>query len=169
MLLNISFFKEKIMVDKSKLGYEFPSGTMEVEKGKIAEFAMAVAQKDVPGKIKPIYTDAAAAKKAGYPGIVIPPTFPTRLIYGTGVGLEGIVKTLGIDLGKLLHAEEEYEYCGSVCAGDVLTCRIKVADMYTKARKDKSGKVMEFTVLDVEMRNQRGELVIKGRDLLVEL
>ena len=157
------------MADKSKIGYEFPSRVLEVEKGRIAEFAMAVAQKDIPEKINPIYTDEAAAKKAGYQGIVAPPTFPTRVLFGTGAGLMGIVNTLGINLGRLLHGEEEYEYFGSICAGDVLTGKMKVVDMYNKERKGKPGQFMEFTVLETEMRNQRGELVIKGRELLVEI
>jgi acyl dehydratase len=156
------------MADKAKLGYEFPSRSFDVEKGKIAEFAMAVAQKDALEKINSIYADATAAKEAGYPGIVIPPTFPTCLMFRTGGGLMGVVNALGINLGRLLHGEEEYEYFGSVCAGDVITARMKVIDMYEKEKKGKPGKFMEFTVLETEMRNQRGELVIKARSTLIE-
>jgi acyl dehydratase len=156
------------MADKSKLGYEFPTHTFSVGKSKIAEFAMAVAQKDTPEKIKPIYADAAAANQAGYPGIIISPTFPTSVMFWTGGGLMGVVNTLGIDLGRLLHGEEEYEYFGCVCAGDVLTSKMKVVDMYAKEKKGKPGKFMEFIVLETEMRNQQGELVIKSRSILVE-
>ena len=153
------------MADKSKLGYEFPSHLLDVEKGKIAEFAMAVTQTEAPN---PIYTDETSAREAGYPGIVIPPTFPTSLMFRTGGGLMGVVNALGIDLGRLLHAEEEYEYFGSVCAGDVIMGRMKVVDMFEKGRKARPDQLMEFTVLETEMRNQRGELVIKARSILVE-
>lgn len=156
------------MADKSKLGYEFPSHRLEVEKGKIAEFAMAVSQKDIPEKVNSLYTDETAAKQAGYPGIIIPPTFPTNVMFRTGGGLMGVVNALGIDLARLLHTEEEYEYFGSVCAGDALTCQMKVVDMYDRVREDNSGKAMEFTVVETEMRNQRDELVIKARSTLVE-
>jgi len=156
------------MADKSKLGYEFPSHCLEVEKGKIAEFAMAVAQKDAPEKINAIYTDEAVAKQAGYPGIIIPPTFPTSVMVRTGGGLMGVVNALGLDLARLLHTEEEYEYFGSVCAGDTLTCRMKVVDMYDRVREGMPGKALEFTVVETEMKNQRGELVIKARSTLVE-
>lgn len=156
------------MADKSKLGYEFPAHRLEVEKGKIAEFAMAVAQKDAPEKVNAVYTDETAARQAGYPGIIIPPTFPTCVMFRTGGGLMGVVNALGIDLGRLLHTEEEYEYFGSVCAGDELTCTMKVVDMYDKAREDNSGQSREFTVLETQMRNQRGELVIKARSTMVE-
>lgn len=156
------------MADKSKLGYEFPTLSLAVEKGKIAEFAMAVAQKDSKDKIKPIYSNTEAAKKAGYPDIVIPPTFPTCLMFWTGGGLMDIVQTLGINLGRLLHAEEDYEYFGNICEGDTMSGRMKVVDMYDKEKKGRPGKFMEFTKLGTEIRNQRGELVLMARSTLVE-
>ena len=42
------------MADKTKLGMEFPY-TFEVEKGKIAEFAMAISQKESKDQVKAIY------------------------------------------------------------------------------------------------------------------
>jgi acyl dehydratase len=156
------------MADKSKLGYEFPVRTIVVEKGKIAEFVMAIAQKDTPEKINPVYTDEEAAEKAGYPGIIIPPTFPTTFMFRTGGGLMGVVSALGINLRRLLHTEEEYEYLGSVCAGDIITGRMKAVDMYDQEKKGRSGKLVKYTVLETEMTNQRGELVIKARSILME-
>jgi acyl dehydratase len=156
------------MADRSKLGYEFPVRVIDVEKGKIAEFVMAVAQKDTPDKINPLYTDEEAAKKAGYPGIVIPPTFPTTFMFRTGGGLMGVVNALGINLRRLLHTEEEYEYFGSVCAGDVITGRMKAVEMYDKEKNGRPGKFVKYTVLETEMVNQRGELVIKARSILME-
>lgn len=156
------------MADKSKLGMLFPPYVIKAEEVKIAEFAMAVSQKDSKTKINPIYADVEAAKKAGYRGIPIPPTFPTSFMFWTGGGLMGIIKALGANLGRILHAEEEYEYFGTVCAGDVITGQMKVVDMFDKEKKDKPGKPMEFTILETEMKNQRGELVIKVRTTLVE-
>lgn len=156
------------MVDKSKIGYEFPSVSLEVEKGKIADFAMAVAQKDTPEKINPLYYDEAAAKQAGYQGIITPPTFPTIMLFRIGGGLVNVLNTLGVNLGRMLHGEEEYEYFSMVYAGDVITGKMKVIDIYDKEKKDKPGKFMTFTVLETEIRNQRGELVIKARSTIVE-
>ncbi|MEN6621388.1 MAG: MaoC family dehydratase N-terminal domain-containing protein [Smithella sp.] len=157
------------MADKSKLGYEFPSRCIEVEKGKIAEFAMAVAQKDSPEKINFLYTDETAAKRAGYPGIILPPTFTTHLMLRTCGGFRAIVNALGIDANRLLHSEEEYEYFNPVCAGDIITGKMKVVDMYNKERQGSPGKFIEVTVLETEMRNQKGKLVIKTRSTLLEL
>ena len=153
------------MADKSKLGMEFPAYTFTVEKDKITEFAVAVSQKENKEQINPIYYDEEAAKKAGYQGIPIPPTFPTNTFFWTGGGLMATIKTLGIDLSKLLHREEEYEYFGIIYAGDVITRKMKVVDMLKKGKRD---RIVEITVLETELINQRGELVLKSRTRLME-
>ena len=153
------------MADKSKLGMEFPVYTFAVTKDKIIEFASAVSQKENKEQINPIYSDEEAAKKAGYQGIPVPPTFPTSSFFWTGGGLMATVKTLGIDLSKLLHREEEYEYFGSIYAGDVITRKMKVIDMSKKGTRD---KIVEVTVLETKLINQRGELVLKYRTKLIE-
>jgi acyl dehydratase len=150
------------------LGYEFPALTFVVEAGKIAEFAMAVSQKDAKEQIKPIYADPEVAKKAGYPGIPVPPTFPTSFMFWTGGGFFGIVKDLGVDISRLLHGEEEFEYFGTMCAGDVIIGQMKVIKMFDREKRDKPGTFMSFTILETEMKNQRGELVVKVRTTLVE-
>lgn len=154
------------MADKSKLGMEFPAYTFTIEKDKIIEFAIAISQKDSREEINPIYYDEEAAKKAGYQGIPAPPTFATSSFFWTGGGLLGTVQTLGIDLNKLLDREEEYEYYGTIYAGDVITRKMKVVDMY---RKGKGKRTIDVTVLETELINQRGELVVKYRSTLMEI
>ena len=102
------------MADKSKLGMEFPPYTFEVEKGKIAEFAMAISQKEDKDQLNPIYIDREAAKKAGYKDIIAPPTFQTCFPLWAGGGLMPLIQALGINLIRLLHGEEEYELPGSL-------------------------------------------------------
>jgi acyl dehydratase len=156
------------MADKSKLGMEFPPYTYIVEKGKIAEFAMAVAQKDSKFDVNPIYVDSEAAKKEGYKDVIITPTMQTCFSMWAGGGLGSLIQELGIDLGRLLHGEEEYEYCGEINPGDTMTGKTKVVQMYDKEKKNQPGKFMEFTVMETEIRNQRGELVLKTRTTTVE-
>ncbi len=156
------------MADKTKVGMTFPPYTFEVEKGKIAEFAMAVFQKEGKDQVKPIYVDANSAKAAGYGDIVPPPTFQTCFSLWGGNGMMGMVQTLDINLGRLLHGEEEYEYLAPIHPGDVMSGTTKIVNMYDKEKKDKPGKFMEFTVMETEIKNQRGELVIRSRTTLVE-
>ncbi|MDI6742612.1 MAG: MaoC family dehydratase N-terminal domain-containing protein [Smithella sp.] len=156
------------MADKSKVGMEFPTYTFEVEKGKIAEFALAISQKEDKNQLNPIYVDREAAKKSGYNDIIAPPTFQTCFPLWAAGGLLPLIQALGIDLIRLLHGEEEYYYFGEINPGDIMTGKSKVVEMYEKEKKDKPGKFMDFTVIETEIRNQRGDLVIKTRSTLVE-
>lgn len=156
------------MADKTKLGMEFPTYTFEVEKGKIAEFALAISQKEDKNQLNPVYVDREAAKKSGYNDIIAPPTFQTCFPFWAAGGLLPIIQILGIDLIRLLHGEEEYFYYATIHPGDIMTGKSKVVEMYQKEKKDKPGKFMDFTVIETEISNQRGELVIKTRSTLVE-
>jgi len=104
------------MADKSKLGTEFPAFTYEVEKGKIAEFVMAISQKESKDQIDQIYASKDAAKKDGYDDIVISPTFQTCFALWGGGGLMPMITGLGINLGRLLHGEEEIAFGDSAYA-----------------------------------------------------
>ena len=156
------------MADRSKVGMEFPAYTMTIEKNKIAEFAMAVAMKEEKEKINPIYYDEASATKKGYQRIPVPPTFITSIFYWTGEGLSEIVKALGIDMSRLLHSEEEYEYFGSISEGDTITRKMKVIEMYERGKRDRLGRFVDVTILETEVTNQRGELVAKVRSAMME-
>lgn len=123
------------MADKTKVGKVFPPYIFEVEKGKIAEFAMAVSQKESKSQVKPIYVDAGAAKTAGYKDIVPPSTFQTCFLLWGGGGLMPMLQEVGINLIRLLHGEEEYEYLLPVHPGDVMTGVIKVVEMFDKEKK----------------------------------
>ena len=154
------------MADKSKLGMEFPLYSIKVEKNKIAEFVAAISQKDDVDHIRDIYRDENVAQTSGFENIPIPPTFPSSFIFWTGGGLLGTVNALGVDLNRLLHNEEEYEYFAPICAGDVITRKMKVVDMYDRG---KPGRMhIQVTVLETEMINQKGELVVRARTTFME-
>ena len=82
--------------------------------------------------------------------------------------MSALIDPVGIDLARLLHGGEEYEYFGSIHPGDVLTIYTRVADIYEREKKGKPGKSMEFTVFESEMKNQKGELVVKSRTIFIE-
>ncbi|HMO46862.1 MAG TPA: MaoC family dehydratase N-terminal domain-containing protein [Rubrivivax sp.] len=135
------------MIDKKHIGYAPPPILWDVEKGRIAFFAKVI------GLTDPIHTDEVAAKAAGYRGIVAPPTFIFGAPGDSGETMK-LIETLEIDLGKVLHGEQRFDYHAPVCAGDTLRFQSKVSDIY-----DKKGGALEFVVNDTKVTNQLGEHV----------
>lgn len=133
------------MIDKKHIGLELEPQIVDVEKGRLRFFAKATGQKDI------IYLDDAAAKAAGFPNLPAPPTFVFSL------ELEGptpfkIFDILGVDLNKVLHGEQSFTYKKPICAGDTITLKSKIVDIF-----DKKNGAMEFIVQTTTATNQHGE------------
>ena len=143
------------MIDKKHIGYAPPPILWDVEKGRIAFFAKVI------GLTDPIHTDEVAAKAAGYRGIVAPPTFIFGAPGDSGETMK-LIETLEIDLGKVLHGEQRFDYHAPVCAGDTLRFQSKVSDIY-----DKKGGALEFVVNDTKVTNQLGEHVADLHSVIV--
>lgn len=143
------------MLDRSHIGHEFESFTVEVEKGRIRFFAKAI------GDTNPVYSDEAAAQAAGYKTVPAPPTFMFT------VDLEGpeflpMLGLLKMDIGRVLHGAQDFEYLGQIYAGDSITQTAKILDMF-----DKKNGALEFVVLQSEYTNQHGELVGRASQTIV--
>jgi acyl dehydratase len=140
---------------ESLIGREFPTLTVEVSAKEIARFATAIGDTD------PVFRDPAAARAAGFPGIPLPPTYGAFLL-DDRPDPHGNLRLLGIDLKKLLHAEQSFQYHAPVFAGERLSLTDRVADHYAK----KNGS-LEFVVLDCEARKANGDLALTIRRVLV--
>jgi len=143
------------MIDKSFIGRELKPSTMTLERGRLRFFAQAIGEPD------PVYTDLAAAQAAGYPDLPALPTFlfGAELDSGESMSLLGLLQ---IPLKKLLHGEQGFTYHRPACAGDTITVRPRIADIY-----EKKGGALEFVVKVAEARNQRDELVAELRTVIV--
>ena len=73
---------------------------------------------------------------------------------------------LKLDLKRVLHGEQEYEYLKPIYAGDILTAVTKVSDVYEK--EGSRGGTMTFIVIDTEFTNQNGEKVAVARNAILE-
>lgn len=143
------------MLDRSFIGHQFEPHTVEVEKGRLRFFAKAI------GETNPIYFDESAARDTGYKSIPVPPTFPFSIDLEAPEFLP-VLGLLKMDLGRVLHGSQEFEYLQPVCAGDVITCQTVLKDMF-----DKKGGALEFVVLETTFTNQDGEEVVKTTQSLV--
>ena len=77
--------------------------------------------------------------------------------------LRETLATLKMDLGRILHAEQAFEYHHMAYAGDTLSFETKVADVY-----DKKGGALVFVVNETRVTNQKGEHVADLRGTIVQ-
>jgi len=73
-----------------------------------------------------------------------------------------VLELLDIDIAKILHGSQEFEYFAPICAGDVITVTSRIADMF-----DKKGGALEFVVSENTYTNQNGQLTAKATSTLV--
>lgn len=143
------------MLDRNKIGHEFESFSADVEKGRIRMFANAIGESD------PIYTDEAVAQARGYKTIPAPPTFPFVLDMETKDDLP-VIRLLDLNIGKILHGTQEFEFFDRLYAGDTVTITSKLADIF-----DKKNGALEFVVVENSYKNQHGALVAKSKNTVV--
>jgi len=139
------------MINKKHIGYHFPQVTLPVEEGRLKYLAKTLGEK------RDIYLDSSAAKKAGLPGILAPPTFPFMLEIDA-LDLIDLVTFLGESLEKLLHGEEEFNYFAPIYAGDKITVRKVISDII-----DKKEGALQFVIFENTFINQNELIVAKTR------
>jgi acyl dehydratase len=142
-------------VNKDYIGRAFPPGEpYEVSRVKIAEFADAI------GDPSPLYRDREAARAAGHPDVIAPPTFAiviTMASSGRAVADPG----LGLNYAMVVHGEQRFEYARPIGAGDVLTAASTIS-----AIKETGRLTMLSTRTDIQTVS--GELVCTAHSTLVE-
>lgn len=144
------------MIDRAIIGREWPPFEVEIEKGRLTLLAKAI------GETRPIYTDEAAARAAGYRSIVAPPTFAFCLQADSPVG-SGYLTDVGIPITDVLHGEQSYTFHDVMCAGDRVRVTRRVVDVY-----DKKGGALEFVAFESEVRLvDSGALVAVGRQVMI--
>jgi len=136
---------------KSILGVESEPRVFEIEKGYVKSFADAV------GDSNPLWQNADLARKAGFNGIIAPPTFLQDQAINEFVDKLMLLKC---PLKRLLNGGMEVECFKPMQVGDTITARTKLADMYEKTGRN--GKLL-FMVVETTLTNQNGELVAIGR------
>ncbi len=126
------------------VGKEYGEVAFEVERERIVQFADAIGDDDPRYRAE----DALA-----------PPTFPTVMQIATG-GQVVLDPELGLDYTRVVHGEQEYAIERPIRAGDRLTARPRIADIYAKGPN-------EFLVVEIEMRDETGATVCTGRNTLI--
>lgn len=135
------------MIDQKWIGHELEPSTFEVERGRLRAFARAI------GECDPVYTEVEAAREAGYPDLPAPPTFLFAVELESG-RLFGLLDDMGLPVERLLHAEQGFSYFTPACAGDTITVKSRITEIY--AKKDGA---LQFVRKISYAHNQRDEQV----------
>ena len=141
-------------LDPGLVGRSYPpSAVYEVGREKIAEFATALGDPD------PLYRDPAAARAAGYPDVIAPPTFAIVVSLGAGnVVVED--PDVAIDYSRVVHGEQRFTHHRPVRAGDRLVATATVDAVKTIAGND-------MLTTRVDLATEDGEPVCTTHSLLV--
>jgi acyl dehydratase len=134
-------------------GKEYEPVTFEVTRDQVTSFVDAI------GEERPIFRDAPSARDAGYGEQVAPPTFVTTMQIMTS-GQVVLDQELGLDYSRVVHGEQSYEWRRPIVVGDALSAIPRISDIYAKGPN-------EFLVIEAEIRDAAGEVVVVGRSTLL--
>lgn len=140
-------------LNESLKGKEYQPVTVVVDRDHVLRFAEAIGEDD------PVFRDPEAARAAGHPEQLAPPTFVTTMQITTS-GQVVVDPDLGLDYSMVVHGEQAYEWRRPVRLGDVLSAVPRIVDIYSKGPN-------EFLVIQAEIRDETGETVVVGRTTLL--
>jgi acyl dehydratase len=142
-------------LDQSFVGRSWPATPPYlVGREKIREFAAAIGATDAE------HHDPEAARAAGYPDVVAPPTFPVVI---TMAASRQIVAdpALGLDYSRVVHGDQKFAYTRPVVAGDSLVCVNTVDEITSRGGHD-------FLTTRTEVTTEAGEPVVTVWSKLVQ-
>jgi len=144
-----------VAVNREYIGRRF-EGTehYEVSRVKIAEFANAI------GEPSPLCRDREAARAAGYPDVIAPPTFAIVITMAASAKV-ALDPGLGLDYSMVVHGGETFEHSRPLHAGDVVVTQSTIESI-------RGTGSMTMITTATEVRTVDGEHVCTARSTLVE-
>jgi acyl dehydratase len=143
-----------VALDRGLIGRSYPpSPVYEVGRVKIAEFAAAVGDDD------PLYRDPEAARAAGHPDVVAPPTFAMVVTLGAADVVLADPE-VGIDFSRVVHGEQRFTHHRPIRAGDRLVSTTSIENVRSAAGND-------LLTTRVDVATEDGEPVCSALSILV--
>ncbi len=142
------------MLDATFIGRVLPpSGTYLVSRERIKEFALAI------GEHTSVCTDVEAARAAGHPDVVAPPTFSVTF---TMPLIEGFLRDPAFDwdYSRMVHGDQSIVLHRPIHGGDELVTTIHVEDLSSRAGS-------HMLTLRCEVTDVEGVPVATTKSLLV--
>ena len=122
---------------------------------------------DAIGDPNPLYTNPDAARSAGLPGVMAPPTLLTDTFrfHGDTLNENGLPSALDqLSPGTPVRAGNSYSFYRPVHPSDVITATRKVIRVWQK--KGRSGP-LTFQEVEITYRNQHKELLATNTEVLL--
>jgi acyl dehydratase len=141
-------------LDRELVGRSYPpSAVYEVGRAKIAEFATAIGAHD------PVHRNVEAARAAGHPDVIAPPTFAIVVSLGAAnvvLGDPGV----SLDYSRVVHGEQRFAHHRPIRAGDRLVATTTIDAVRTVAGND-------MLTTRVDLTTEDGEAVCSATSMLV--
>jgi acyl dehydratase len=131
-----------------------PGEPYEVSRVKIADFADAI------GEPSELCRDAEAARQAGYPDVIAPPTFAVVLSMASA-RLANDDPGLGLDYSMVVHGEQSFAHSRPLHAGDLVVATTTIESI-------KAVGALSMMVTSTDLSTTGGEHVCTARSTLVE-
>ncbi len=156
------------MFDISKIGHSFPPFTVTVEPVKLKELAQAI------GDDNPLYQNqqtiataqaTQALQEAEHTDIPLPPTAATIFLFWQNTHFAEQLAELGLDVMRLMHREESYEYLAPLQPGETLTGVMTILDGST--RRGPNNTTIDLVTLQLCYTNQHNQPVLIAKTRLV--
>jgi len=150
-----------VPIDRKHLGRRYGPFVFEAGLERIRDFVAAVGG-GVPGRVfaappsdpHPSTWDPAAARASRHGGLVAPPAFAAAFaIQPFAVACSD--PELGLDVLRLVHGEQEFEWLGLIRPGDVLETTGEITRIADRGNLD-------FLEVTTTTRNQRDQVVVRG-------
>ena len=131
-----------------------PGEPYEVSRVKIADFADAI------GEPSELCRDAEAARRAGYPDVIAPPTFAVVLSMASARVVNDD-PGLGLDYSMVVHGEQSFAHSRPLHAGDMVVATTTIESI-------KAVGALSMMVTSTDLSTTDGEHVCTARSTLVE-
>ena len=132
------------MIDRALIGWSLPAFQVTVDAERVRLFAEAIGATDLQSC-----------------GDMVPPTF-LKAIDGENNSSRRILEALQVNLSRVLHVEQQFEFLEPVRVGDCITVKRRVSDIY-----DKRDGALEFIVIESILSNAAERVLARVRQLVM--
>lgn len=129
-------------IDRGFLGYQLAPFTVTASRERVIRFARAIG---IDGEVP----DFA------------PPTF-MKAVEGEDNSSRRILEAMGVQLSRVLHAEQQFDYLAPIRMGDVLQVHRTITDLY-----DRRNGAIEFIVIESRICRDDGTAVGRSRQVVM--